>query len=357
MEIKAKVIPFNKRNVWITLALLVLGIALNLVLSQLVRFLGVPLFFDCVGTILVAFLGGLFPAVMVGFLSNVVIAFFDPPLLYYCLVNVLIAWAAYLFAKKKVYRRFYQLLFAALIFSLIGGGFGALITSFLCRFRFGDGNFVPLAHFFLEHFIHNQFLAQVLAEIILNFLDKVPVFLIALLLYRLIPEKWKMIAAEPFLTQNSLPMKRTLFRHSLLSKVVIIVLVAEGLLGTFACSISFFLYRTIAMQNFINIANGITSSATLLIDPNKIDLFIKEGKSNPEYLDVEKKLYTLRDGFPNATYLYVYRIEKDGCRVVFDLNAGDGIDPNMPGDLVEFDPSFEAFLPALFKGDSIDPVV
>jgi len=357
MKLKVKLIPFKKRNVWITLALVAFGIFLNLVLSQIVHFFGLPLYFDCVGTILVAFLGGLLPAIMVGFFSNVINAIFVPSLFYYGLVNVLIGWASYFIAKRKMYRSPQQIFFSVLILSVIGGGLGSIITAFLHGFHFGEGASLSLAHAFSNFFVMTPFMAQLLAEIIVNFLDKTPVFLTALLIYRWIPLKIKNVAAEPFGEQNALMMNRSVFRHSLLGKVVIIVLVAEGFLGAFACSVSFFLYRNVAIRNFTDTANGITSSAAVLIDPDKIDSFIEQGRMHPDYKIVEDQLYKLREGFPHATYLYAYRIEEDGCRVVFDLDAGDGVEPSQPGELVKFDPSFEPMLPALFAGEEIDPVV
>ena len=55
--------------------LIVLGILLNIVPNKLVGVFGLPLFLDCIGTILVAMLGGVFPAVLVGFTTNLVKSF------------------------------------------------------------------------------------------------------------------------------------------------------------------------------------------------------------------------------------------------------------------------------------------
>ena len=85
-----------------SLGLMVICITLNFVLSQVIGLLGLPLYFDCIGTILAAAVGGFLPGVVVGFVTNILIFFFntrilnnpDDVTLYYCVVSVLIALVA-----------------------------------------------------------------------------------------------------------------------------------------------------------------------------------------------------------------------------------------------------------------------
>ena len=73
------------------LMLVLCGILLNLVLSQAIITLGLPLYLDSVGTILVSVIGGLVPGVVVGYATNLLKMIFDPDSIYYCAINVLIA--------------------------------------------------------------------------------------------------------------------------------------------------------------------------------------------------------------------------------------------------------------------------
>lgn len=65
----------------------------------------------------------------------------------------------------------------------------------------------------------------------------------------------------------------------------------------------------------------------------------------------------MRDRFPEVLYTYVYKIEPDGCHVVFDLDASDGEPGYDPGEVLPFDKSFEPYVPDLLAGNPIDPII
>ena len=56
----------------IFLAMVSGGIVLNFLLANFAIHFKIPLYLDCVGSILVAMLGGTIPAIVVGFFSNVI---------------------------------------------------------------------------------------------------------------------------------------------------------------------------------------------------------------------------------------------------------------------------------------------
>ena len=78
----------------------VVALLINLCANRLVNFLEIPLFVDNIGTLLAAALGGYFPGVVVGYLTNVVNMTADPANVYYAGLSVLIAIAGSFFAKK-----------------------------------------------------------------------------------------------------------------------------------------------------------------------------------------------------------------------------------------------------------------
>ena len=84
--------------------------------------------------------------------------------------------------------------------------------------------------------------------------------------------------------------------------------------------------------------------------------FISIGRTSWEYDQAEKRLYVLRDSFPEIEYIYAYQILPDGCHVVFDLDT-DELEGAPIGTVVEFDESFDKYLPALLAGEDIDPIV
>lgn len=135
-----------------TLLLFLSGLALNVLLVWATDVFKLPLYLDSVGTVISAALGGALPGIAVGFFSNCITSLLsvspDPMTLYYGFLNVLIAVSAAELSKRGLLRKWYGLLTALLLFSLIGGALGSIITWILYGFSFGQGVSAPLANFF-----------------------------------------------------------------------------------------------------------------------------------------------------------------------------------------------------------------
>ena len=69
----------------------VIGILLNYLLSTLNGYIGLPLYLDSVGTVLISMTGGYIPGILVGFLTNLILSFRDSTMIYYGCINVLLA--------------------------------------------------------------------------------------------------------------------------------------------------------------------------------------------------------------------------------------------------------------------------
>jgi HD-GYP domain-containing protein (c-di-GMP phosphodiesterase class II) len=335
----------------------VAAILLNIVPAKLVSHLGLPLYFDCLGTITAALLCGNMPAVCVGFFSNAIDGISDTVTLYYGVISILIAIAATAFVHRKFFSSIPRILIVILVFALIGGGLGSLITYLFYGYSIGEGISAPFALGLRDTCGLPDFWAQLLADIIIDIFDKGIVVIGAILLYKWIPSKVKGLSRKAFLIEEETQSEQAAVKRPLLHKVVLMVIVAELLLGTLACSIGFVLYRKVSVERFTETASGITKAATEFIDASKVDDFIAQGTEAEGYQESHHKLSLLKKSFPQAKYLYVYKILEDGCHVVFDMESDGGEEPSAPGDIIPFDASFESFLPALLKGDTIAPII
>ena len=318
--------PEKRSNLQNAIIVIVVGILLNIIPSQLALYFELPVFLDCTGTILTAMLGGNLPAVIVGFASNAINGIKDPITMYYGMISILIAAVATFYYHKRFFTNIPRLFVVIFTFALIGGGIGSLFTFFLYGFSFGEG------------------------------ISAAAVVVLAVFLFRFFPRSFKNHMNKVFLRDSSNEGANKILKHSLLRKVVVMVIVAEVLLGTIACAISFFLYRDNSINKFTSIASGVTSVAAIAINGDRVDNFIKEGHNAEGYDEVEKKLYAVKNSFPQTTYLYVYQILPDGCHVVFDLANGEE-EGSAPGSVIEFDPSFEPMLPKLLAGEEIEPII
>ena len=346
----------NGSNLKSVILLIIAGLLLNVLPAKLALTLELPLYLDCLGTILTAMLGGNLPAVIVGFASNAINGISDPVTMFYGVISIFIAALATFFYHQRFFKNIPRLFVVIVSFALIGGGIGSIFTYFLFGFNFGEGVSAPFAIAFHEVFGWSTFSSQLCADIVLDFFDKGVVVVAAVFLFRFIPRVIKNHLNRVFLRVNSNEVVKKMVRYSLLRKVVYMVIVAEVLLGGLASTIGFFLYRENSINSFINVANGVTRAASTAINPDKIDDYMNRGYEVEDYAFISKILYSIRESFPQTKYLYVYQIREDGCHVVFDLDT-DGEPGGKPGDVVEFDPSFEPYLPTLLAGGEIEPII
>lgn len=115
------------------LVLVRLGVAVNLVIGQIVAALLLPVYLDAVGTILVAALVGPRAAIAAGLTSQVLAAVLSGNFswLPFGIVQVVIALYAYAAARLGVFKRIETALAAGLVLGALAGGTAAPIAYFV----------------------------------------------------------------------------------------------------------------------------------------------------------------------------------------------------------------------------------
>ena len=340
---------------------------LNLVLSKIALALDLPVYFDCVGTIIAAMTGGNLPAVIVGFFSNVINGFSNIATLYYGIISILIGVAAAVFQRNGFFKTPGRIALTILVFSLLGGGLGSVLTYFLYGYDFGEGISAPFALAIYNYLGFSKFFAQLSADIILDFFDKTLVVAAAVGLHRLIPVNFKKRISDIFLF-NPDPVKpeyekaleRNPIKRSLIKKVVVMVIIAEVLLGAMASTTGYILYSEVSIGEYFDIAKGVSKAVSVVVDGDRVDEFLEKGREAEGYAAIEKSLYRIKETFPHVMYLYIYRIMEDGSHVVFDLEAEDqdgikAVEADQPGDVTDFDESFADVKENLIRGEKVEP--
>ena len=337
------------------------SLLINIILSRAALYFKLPVFLDSVGTLLAAMLGGNLAAVTAGFFVNLINGVSDFTLIFYGIINILVGVAAAVLHKEKFFNRIGGIVVAIVVLALIGGGIGSLITYFLNGFEIGNGISSPLALAICDRFGFSKLLSLFLADIAVDLLDKTVTVTVAVAVYRMIPELHKkytglifLLSPDPSYSKDG--RQTPTIKRSLIRKVVVLVIVAEILLGTLASVTGFIIYGQITVGRFIEMAQGVTKAAAVVIDSERIDEFLEKGRAAEGYTEIEKKLYKIKESSPHTMYLYVYKILDDGCHVVFDLDSEGGVEASQPGEVMEFDPTFVPYLPKLFKGEEIEPI-
>ncbi len=341
------------------------GLLVNIAGVQLARATGVPLYIDNIGSALAAALGGTIPGVVVGFLTNLVNGIGDYTTAYYGSLTVLIAICSAWFERKGFYtfKKPWRLLAVIAVFALIGGGLGSVLTWTLYGFSFGDGISAPLAHRLYEGGRLSQFWSQFLADMLIDLADKSITVLIVAAVLNLLPAKlrknlyfagWRQTPlSDETLAEAG---KNRSQRVSLRAKIVFFVAAAMIVIAGAITALSFFHYRSAALEEQVEQAQGVVKVAAAAIDPERVDEFIEQGESAEGYDAVDRRFYDLANSSENIQYVYAYQIREDGCHVVFDADTPE-TEGSAPGEVIEFDEAFRAYLPALLAGEPIEPIV
>ena len=362
VEPKTKGSDMSKGSRGLHLILLcVVGLAVNFLLARLPMALNLPLYLDNVGSALAAALGGYIPGIVVGFFTNLVNSIGAPETIYYGSLTVLIAICSAWFAQRGYYGRPSRLPVVVVVFALIGGGLGSVLTWTLYGFQFGNSLSAPLARRILNTGALSPFWSQFAADMVIDLADKaITVAIVAIALYVMpqsIKERfyfagWQQV---PFTRKKLEAERKRARRMSLRSKIVFVAAVAMVVVAGVVTCISFVHFRNAAIDEQINLAYGVANVAAEAIDGDRVDEYIEKGEAAEGYARVDKRFYDLVNSSENIEYVYAYRILEDGCQVVFDADTPD-TPGSEPGEMVEFDEAFRDQLPTLLAGGDIKPI-
>ena len=116
----------------VTLALIPVAIALNIVVGQLVSVLGLPIYLDSIGTVLVSALAGPAAGVVTGILTNVIWGLLlSPVALPFAVVQVVIGVMAGYAARWGMFRMWYLAPVAGLVTGLVAAVISAPIAAYV----------------------------------------------------------------------------------------------------------------------------------------------------------------------------------------------------------------------------------
>lgn len=340
----------------------VICVAINFIGSQIAHALGLPLYLDSLGVVLAGVFGGYIPGIVVGYVTNLVTSISDPASIYYCLASVLIAVMAAFGGTRGWFERPAKMLLAIVVFALIGGGIGSVITWCLYSAATGEVS-SEFAQQILDATGMPAFFAQLSADFLIDLVDKGIIVVCTVIIVRLVPGELKSVFDFTFWQQT--PLKGEQFeaarhaktrRFSLRTKIVAIVASVMVVVAVFTTSISFMMYHNANIDAQGKMAMGITNLVVDKIDPNLIDEFLDDGDDAPGYAEAEQELVEIRESSPDVQYVYVYKVMEDGCHVVLDPDSEDELGSE-PGEVMEFDEAFLPYVDDLLMGKPVGPIV
>ena len=333
------------------IVLVIVGILINVAGGLVVKEFSLPFYLDCIGTIAVALIGGFMPAVLVGFFTNLISSLSYHPNIYYSVINVLIAVLAASFSQRGMLRKItWKMIFPFICFVLVGGGLGLAITWGLSGDTMGEELASSLALRLYESNIPNAFWAQFVAGVIMDMPDKFISIIVAFIIYKVYPKNLKP-------RRNKLDIAALAKKGiSLSGKVVFCVTGIFLTAATVVIFVSYKQFQDTLIQSEAEYASDMAKYVASQIDPEWVDSYIKAGPSAQGYYTIDKLMNTLLSSSDRIQYLYVYKIEEDGCHVVFDADTPD-LEGSEHGEIVPFDETFMPYLDDLLAGKPIDPII
>ncbi|MBR0512861.1 MAG: HD domain-containing protein [Clostridia bacterium] len=347
------------------LILCVACLALNFGLSRLALLLHLPLYLDNIGSALAAALGGIIPGILVGFLTNLINGLIDLETVYYGSLTVLIAICSALYANRGYYDKPKKWPVIIITFALIGGGLGSLLTRVLYNFEFASVvQSEGLAYFMRDQIGMGEKWAQFSADFLVDLLDKTITVVAVGLILRYMPEQlkarffysgWRQTPLSGKLPSKE---KRRINRRSLRVKVVVVVALATLITGVAVTTISFLHFRTAAIDSQKKLAEGTVKVVAGSFDIQDVPGYLMEGDAGQRYRDkhgyesAKAVMKSLMDSSEYIEYCYVYKIDKEGCMVVFDPDRED----DAIGTIDDFDEDFGKYLPSILQGKHIPSV-
>lgn len=325
------------------------ALLLNLFGSLITKLLGLPIFFDTIGTIFIAALGSYMPGIAVGFLTNLLKAPFDPMQMYFSSISILVAILTTFFARKSFFNHFGKALLLIPLLALVVGTCALFIENFLTTASVVQS----------VHNIHLNFTQNLMYD----FIDKIISILFAFFILKKIPPHIK--HSFRLIGQRQAPLTEEM-RHaveeihysssSLRTKILLILTLSAFFVSFSIAFISYVLFRDGAISDRIKGVESMDAVILNEIDPDRVDDYVKLGRDAAGYVEVEQKLYGIKHSSVDVKYLYVYRMLDNGCQVVFDLNAVD-LKGDKPGTIVDYDPAILQYKADLIAGKPIPPII
>ena len=144
-------------------------------------------------------------------------------------------------------------------------------------------------------------------------------------------------------------MKKGKIRWKIIIPVIAVLLVTTAAF----IGISYHTYREHEIEDLENYARGLTNLlAGEIIKAEDIDGVLKQGSAYPDYDIIMRKLYKLREAYPDVVYLNVYQMREDGCHVLFDLDT-DQYTGSKFGTVEKYFPAYEKYIPDLLAGKTV----
>ena len=205
--------------------------------------------------------------------------------------------------------------------------------------------------------------SHVLSSIIMDIPDKVLTVLIALAILHFIPDRFSRYFRLNMWLQTPLDddaphtgKKTNARRISLRMKMLLVLIFSLTTVAVVCTVISARVFKKMTLNEHTQIARGTAQLAAGVVDGDRIDEYLTEKGNSENYRYTKLRLEKILYSSPEIAYLYVYKMETEGFRVVFDIDTPD-TPAAKTGELIPYDEGFKPYIPALLDGKRVEPII
>ncbi|MBR1623777.1 MAG: HD domain-containing protein [Pseudobutyrivibrio sp.] len=357
----------SRKDSWLRVLLVFIAVAVSWVLSYIAHYFDLPIYLDTVGSVSVAFVGGVFPAIMTAVTTEVMLMLsFNSNALYFTIVNAVIAVYASWYVREKKINKLRNVIIFILNASTLGGIFSGIIQWGLFH-EPQNKSIALLINVVQVDSDLLRFIFFIIINIFLNIINLSVAVGIAMLCRKFIPKEiqlriknsgWRQ---RPLSTSQMKQMDKISDSRRSLRRRMSVMFILVSITSVFVMGwIGLHLYYNNAKEEMIDNAYDTVKAASYVIDPERISTFVKRGYSAVDYQETDDMLYYIWKSSTDMEYLYVVTIDKDYVTFVFDVDDrenSDGIAPYAPGEQVEIEDAFQPYMPSLLAGEEIEPII
>lgn len=180
--------PHRILMIWL---LIFICTGINFAGADIVNQLSLPIYLDCIGTMIAAIFGSYIPGALVGLFSATINGIMtDSKSMSYGMLSVLIALFVAWASENGWFKSLRKILLSVLICAFLGGTLGAFVTIALYGVGGGDQTQAGV-QFLIDRYQASPFAAQIIADTFFDIIDKAISLTLVLVITKLFSESFK----------------------------------------------------------------------------------------------------------------------------------------------------------------------
>ncbi|SEA59393.1 diguanylate cyclase (GGDEF) domain-containing protein [Oribacterium sp. KHPX15] len=151
------------------------------------------------------------------------------------------------------------------------------------------------------------------------------------------------------------------FKKSLSLQISVISILSYIILAIVTIVVVHMRFQDRMIKDYTRMGEGVTTLMAKVYDTDKTEEYIEKNFTMPEYNEIIKYFYDLKDNYPDIYYLYVYRfdsVDPPNATVIFDLDEEYTENPPQEsidwiGEIYTVDEPFASEIGTIMNGESV----